>query len=111
MNPQASATSEQPDPGLAWAIKSLALAGLALVLLFPAARGHGDLLGWGPLWLVGMPLAAWWALNRFRLPWQTARPDLRSGLHVSRRPRRSRLHAQARRCGRPARQGAQAKAA
>lgn len=111
MNPHAAATSEQPDPGLAWAMKSLALAGLCLVLLFPAARGHGDLLGWGPLWLVAMPLTAWWALNRFRLPWRTGRPDQRSERHVSSRPRRSRLHAQARRCGRPARQGPQAKAA
>jgi hypothetical protein len=38
----------------------LAVLGAALVLLVPAARAHWAWLGWGPLWLVGMPLAAWW---------------------------------------------------
>lgn len=44
------------------------MAGVALVLVWPAARGHSEWIGWLPLWLVGMPLAAWWALYRFRLP-------------------------------------------
>ncbi|MGH8027801.1 MAG: hypothetical protein ACREO0_13855, partial [Pseudoxanthomonas sp.] len=43
-------------------------AGLALVVLLPAARGHSDWLGWLPMWLVGMPAVALWSLHRFRLP-------------------------------------------
>lgn len=50
-------------------LRRAVLVGLALVLLFPLARGQIPWLGWAPLWLVGMPLAAWWALHRFRLPW------------------------------------------
>ena len=42
--------------------------GTLAVLLIPAARGSSEWFGWLPLWLVGMPLAAWWALYRFRLP-------------------------------------------
>lgn len=42
--------------------------GTLAVLLVPAARGSTALLGWLPLWLVGMPLAAWWSLRRFRVP-------------------------------------------
>jgi prolyl oligopeptidase len=38
------------------------------VLLIPAARGSSEWLGWLPLWLVGMPLAAWWSLRGFPLP-------------------------------------------
>jgi len=42
--------------------------GAVLVVLLPAARGFSDTLGWLPLWLLAMPLSAWWALHRFRLP-------------------------------------------
>ena len=49
-------------------VRHAALAGLALVLVWPAARGSSEWLGWLPLWLVGMPLAAWWAVLRFPLP-------------------------------------------
>ena len=42
--------------------------GTLAVLLIPAARGHHEWLGWLPLWLVGMPLAAWWSLRGFPLP-------------------------------------------
>ncbi|WP_411833888.1 hypothetical protein [Pseudoxanthomonas mexicana] len=59
---------------------ALLLTGIALVLLLPFARGPHPLLGWLPLWLVGMPAAAWWALHRFRLPaWPMlpARPAIR----------------------------------
>ncbi len=38
------------------------------VLLIPAARGHHEWLGWLPLWLVGMPLSAWWSLRGFPVP-------------------------------------------
>lgn len=59
---------QAPDPRVLRCVRQVALAGLALVLVWPAARGHSDWIGWLPLWLVGMPLAAWWALYRFRLP-------------------------------------------
>ena len=42
--------------------------GAVLVVLLPAARGFSDTFGWMPLWLLAMPLSAWWALHRFRLP-------------------------------------------
>jgi hypothetical protein len=92
-----------PDPQVLRAVRQLALAGLALVLVWPAARGSSEWLGWMPMWLVGMPCLAWWSLYRFRLPQallqrrsrrrrgpqakrrtarmvpRTARPDLRHG--------------------------------
>ncbi|KAF1721564.1 hypothetical protein [Pseudoxanthomonas wuyuanensis] len=79
----------RPDPRLERWLRTAVLAGLALVLLLPVARGHSQWLGWAPLWLVGMPLAAWWSLYRFRLP------PLPAALAPS-RPRR-RQRAQARR--------------
>ncbi|MEG2805879.1 hypothetical protein [Stenotrophomonas sp.] len=91
-----------PDPQVLRAVRQVALAGLALVLVWPAARGSSEWLGWWPMWLVGMPCLAWWSLYRFRLPQallarrsrrrrgpqarrrtrvplRTARPDLRHG--------------------------------
>ncbi|HEL4235677.1 TPA: hypothetical protein ACKQCD_004257 [Stenotrophomonas maltophilia] len=59
---------ERADPRLLRSVQQLALAGLALVLVWPAARGSSTWLGWLPMWLVGMPLVAWWALLRFPLP-------------------------------------------
>ncbi|HFK2921013.1 hypothetical protein [Stenotrophomonas beteli] len=59
---------ERADPRLLRGVRQLALAGLALVLVWPAARGSSGWVGWLPMWLVGMPLAAWWALLRFPLP-------------------------------------------
>ena len=80
------------DPRLERGLRTLLIAGLALVLLLPAARGHSEWLGWMPLWLVGMPAMAWWSLHRFRLPSrsQTARGSMSL-------PRRRRAGAQARR--------------
>jgi hypothetical protein len=87
VSPEATA-ARGPDPQLERVLRRVVATGLALVLLFPLARGEIPWLGWAPLWLVGMPLAAWWALHRFRLPqW----PDRRAG--SGRRHR----HAQARR--------------
>ena len=57
-----------PDPRLDQLLRRMVLLGLALVLLLPAARESGAWLGAAPLWLLGMPLASWWALHRFRLP-------------------------------------------
>ena len=41
--------------------------GLVLVALWPAARGM-TAFGWLPLWLVGMPGAAWWAVRGCPVP-------------------------------------------
>ncbi len=49
-------------------LRQLVILGTLAVLLVPAARGSSALFGWLPLWLVGMPLAAWWSLRRFPLP-------------------------------------------
>jgi len=62
------ASSQSPDPRVLRAVRQGALAGLALVLVWPAARGYSAWLGWLPLWLLGMPMTAWWAVYRFRLP-------------------------------------------
>lgn len=91
--PTVHRTASHADPRLETAARLVALTGLALVLLLPGARGETYWLGWTPLWLAGMPLAAWWSLHRFRLPsWPSARN--RSSLQ----PRRRR-GAQARRQG------------
>ncbi|MGB3871108.1 MAG: hypothetical protein WA956_00375 [Stenotrophomonas sp.] len=59
---------QTPDPRVLRCVRQVALAGLALVLVWPAMRGSSAWFGWLPLWLAGMPLSAWWALHRFRLP-------------------------------------------
>jgi hypothetical protein len=56
------------DRRLDLAMRRIVLIGAALVLAVPAARGDSFWLGALPLWLLGMPLASWWALHRFRLP-------------------------------------------
>ncbi|OBU67909.1 hypothetical protein A9K58_08045 [Stenotrophomonas maltophilia] len=66
--PRTERARERADPRLLRSARQLALAGVALVLVWPAARGSSAWLGWLPMWLVGMPLAAWWALLRFPLP-------------------------------------------
>jgi len=50
------------------ALRHAVILGTLAVLLVPAARGSNAWIGWLPLWLVGMPLAAWWSLRRFPLP-------------------------------------------
>ena len=60
--------AELPDPRVLRCVRQAPLAGLALVLVWPAMRGSSVWIGWLPLWLVAMPLTAWWALYRFRLP-------------------------------------------
>ena len=63
-----SAHASSPDPRLAAALRQVLFAGIALVLVIPAARGHGQWFGAWPLWLVAMPAASLWALHRFPLP-------------------------------------------
>lgn len=64
-------------PSLDDALRYAVAIGAVLVLLLPAARGFHPMLGWLPLWLLAMPLAAMWALRGFRLPrrasWTAAR--------------------------------------
>ena len=73
------------------ALRQAVILGTLAVLLIPAARGSSAWFGWLPLWLVGMPLAAWWSLRGFPLPAATS----------LRLPRRRR--AQARRRAQPRR--------
>ena len=66
------------------ALRAAVAFGLFAVLLLPAGRGYSQALGWLPLWLVAMPLSAWWALHGFALPrW----PAAASGVIVRRRRR------------------------
>ena len=60
----------RPDihSGLETALRHAVAIGAVVVALWPAARGFSPTFGWMPLWLVAMPLCAWWALHRFRLP-------------------------------------------
>ncbi|QOW21892.1 MULTISPECIES: hypothetical protein [Lysobacteraceae] len=52
--------------------------GITLLIVLPAARGSHELIGWLPLWLLGMPLSALavlhWLARR-----QAAAPALRRG--------------------------------
>ena len=69
--------------------------GTLAVLLIPAARGSSEWFGWLPLWLVGMPLAAWWSLRGFPLP--------QAAMRLPRRRRsQARRRVQFRRAVRPA---------
>lgn len=76
-------TADAPDPRLVRGVRHALLFGIALLLVWPAARGYSPLLGWGPLWLLGMPLASWWALHRFRMP----RTRLIARIRARRQPR------------------------
>lgn len=77
-------------PALERGLRLAILLGSVTVLLVPMARGYSAWLGWMPMWLVGMPLSAWWALHRFALPAGTR------GRKVS--VKRRRLRAQAKHC-------------
>lgn len=69
------------DPRFEEALRYAVAIGAVLVLLLPVARGSHAAIGWLPLWLLGMPLSAWWALHRFsaqarRRPHPARRVDL-----------------------------------
>jgi len=79
------------DARLERMIRRIVLCGVLAVLLVPAARGSSFWLGALPLWLLAMPLSAWWALHRFRLPhWPAPLAE------PARRRRRSRVQARRR---------------
>ena len=81
-------------------LRQLVILGALAVLLIPAARGSSALLGWLPLWLVGMPVAAWWALHRFRVP--TVLRRVRPAAARRRAPQARRLRARGTRPARAA---------
>ena len=66
-------------------LRQAVILGTLAVLLIPAARGSSDWLGWLPLWLVGMPLAAWWSLRGFPLPAVAVRLPRRRRVQATRR--------------------------
>ena len=66
-------------------LRQTVILGSLAVLLIPAARGSSDWLGWLPLWLVGMPLAAWWSLRGFPLPAVAVRLPRRRRVQATRR--------------------------
>jgi len=83
------------DPRIEAALRHAIAIGAMLVLLLPAARGMHATIGWLPLWLLGMPMMAWWALHRFALPVAAAgRPTIapvrRPAPQARRRPPRRR---------------------
>lgn len=92
------------DPRVEEVLRYAVAIGAALVLLLPAARASSAEIGWLPLWLLAMPLTAWWALHRFRLPRRAA-----DALPAP--ARRRRAGAQARRRVRPLARVAAARAA
>jgi hypothetical protein len=86
------------DPRLDEALRCAIAIGALLVLLLPAARGAHATLGWLPLWLIAMPLTAWWALHRFRLPmrrpeWREPAPAHRTVRRIPQARRRARTAA------------------
>lgn len=68
-------------------LRQVVILGTLAVLLIPAARGSSALIGWLPLWLVGMPLAAWWSLRRFPVPRMALQMPRRRGVQALRRSR------------------------
>jgi hypothetical protein len=56
------------DPRPERILRTAVILGALAILLVPAARGRSDWFGFLPLWLLGMPLAAWWSIAGFRLP-------------------------------------------
>ena len=56
------------DPRPERYLRTAVILGALAVLLVPAARGNSDWFGFLPLWLLGMPLAAWWSVTGFPIP-------------------------------------------
>lgn len=94
----ARVAARAPDPRLDRALRRVLWIGATLVLLLPAARGHSAWLGWMPLWLLGMPATALWALHRFRVPPLFARAA--KSLRASRRRGRGQARRRSQRAGR-----------
>lgn len=80
-------SARQADPLLDDLLRGAILLGVLLVVLIPGARGHSATVGWWPLWLLGMPLASWWALHGFGLPWCLSAGRTDQAVQPRRRPR------------------------
>ena len=87
MNQQTRIHSQDTHQALDRLLRQIVVIGTLAVLLIPAARGSTELLGWLPLWLVGMPLAAWWSLRRFPLPQLAIQMPRRRRVQALRRTR------------------------
>ncbi len=87
----------RPDPRLDTLLRRALWLGAVVVLLVPAARGSSAWFGFVPLWLLGMPLAALWALHRFRVPPLFARAA--TSLRASRRRRAGQAQRRSQRSG------------
>ncbi|MGH8073241.1 MAG: hypothetical protein ACREO4_04095 [Lysobacter sp.] len=72
MTRSAPTAAEPIDPRLEDVLRYAIAIGATLLLLVPAARGSSEIFGWLPLWLLAMPLSAWWAVHRFGLRAATA---------------------------------------
>lgn len=72
-------------------LRQAVILGTLAVLLIPAARGSSALIGWLPLWLMGMPLAAWWCLRGCPFPRVVLRMPHRRRVQALRRGRGRRL--------------------
>jgi hypothetical protein len=81
------ATPRNTHEALDRLLRQVVIVGTLAVLLIPAARDSTQLLGWLPLWLVGMPLAAWWSLRRFPLPQLVIQMPRRRRVQALRRTR------------------------
>lgn len=60
--------SAMHDPRPERYLRTAVILGALAVLLLPAARAQTEWLGFLPLWLLGMPLAAWWGVAGFPRP-------------------------------------------
>ncbi len=78
-----------PDPSLERIMRRVALTGVLLVMALPMARMDSIWVGALPLWLIGMPLASWWALHHFRLPrFEPSNPRIKSRRRMTPQARR-----------------------
>ena len=66
-------------------LRNAVILGALAVLLVPDARGSSPWFGWLPLWLLGMPLAAWWSLRGWPMPRMALRLPQRRRVQARRR--------------------------
>jgi hypothetical protein len=88
-----------PQPALSRSLWQWLLTGLALMAIFPAARGHSEWLGWLPFWLSIAPAISLALLHRHSLAQRLRRqPRTAPALVLTAKPNRP---AQARRLAQP----------
>jgi hypothetical protein len=66
-------------------LRNAVILGALAVLLVPAARANSQWFGWLPLWLLGMPLVAWWSLRGWPVPRMALRLPRRRQAQATRR--------------------------